>query len=99
MRGKKLAGCGQPMELYKKRLRPGSDAFLYGAFKTRKQEVRGQQIQLVDEHLAAVLGLIDFLHVARRNYARHHDRWLRWVCETVGFNAQPCNVGTTQSVY
>jgi hypothetical protein len=78
---------------------PGSDAFLYGAFKTRKQEVRGQPIQLVDEHLAAVLGLIDFQHVARRNYVRHHDRWLRWVCETVGFNAQPCNVGTTQSVY
>lgn len=52
---KKLAGCGQPMELYKRVYWLGTDAFLYGAFKTRKQEVPGQQIQLVDEHFA--LGL------------------------------------------
>ena len=52
---------------------PGSDAFLCGALKGRRQEVRGQQLALVDEHLATLPGLVGFQHVVRRDFARHHD--------------------------
>ena len=53
--------------------RAKSDAILSRPLKTRRQQIRRQQMTLVNKHLAATASLVRLQHVVSRNLARHHN--------------------------